>query len=113
MRIVLLCLIILSLSGCGLFSRKEPEKVYITKTEYIEVNIPKSLRGDCKVTPPLKPDSYLELSQIDREEYLSDYIITIFGEFRVCNTTRKEIIELVDRNNKLFKDGRDEREPKD
>lgn len=113
MRVALLGLIILSLSGCGLFSKKEPEKVYVTKTEYVKINIPKDFRNNCKVTPPLKPEAYIELSQIEREEYLTDYIVTIFGEFKICNTTRKKVIELVDKNNELFKDKPDERKPKD
>lgn len=113
MRVALLGLIILSFSGCGLFGKKEPEKVYVTKTEYVKINIPKDFRNNCKVTPPLKPEAYIELSQIEREEYLTDYIVTIFGEFKICNTTRKKVIELVDKNNELFKDKPDERKPKD
>ena len=113
MRVVLIALLTMTLSGCGLFAKKETEKIYITKTEYIRIDVPKDFRKTCSVTPPLKAEDYMVLTTIEREEYLTDYVINLYGNIEVCNSVRSGVIEIIDKNNELFKDRVDERKSKD
>lgn len=57
-RIILLCLV-LTLSGCGLFTKRPapvPEKVYVTVTE------------ECPVPPELERDPHLPIFDLSEED---------------------------------------------
>lgn len=111
MKHVIMMLLAIVLVGCGSMSKKEIEKEYVT--EYVTVTVPKDFRKRCKATKPIEPTEYVSMTPQQREEYLTDYAITLLGDLRDCDKTRSGIIELVDRNNNLYKDNLNERKPKD
>jgi len=111
MKHVIMMLLVMSLVGCGIMSKKETEKEYVT--EYVTVNVPKDFRVRCKATKPISPNEYIVMTLQQREEYLTDYSITLLGDLRDCDKTRSGVIDLVDRNNNLYKDNLNERKPKD
>jgi len=113
MKVLFATLLILILSGCGLFTKKEPEKVYITKTEYVTVTIADSLRAKCKHTKPIPIEEYMSLTPIEREEYLTDYSIELLGNIKDCETQKNKVIQTVDKTNELFKGKPDEHKSKD
>lgn len=113
MKLLLIVLLLLTLSGCGLFSKKEPEKVYVTKVEYVKVNVPSPLRKNCVKTRPMSVNDYMSLTPIEREEYLTDYSIQLLGNLKDCEALHTGTILLIDQTNELYKDKSDERKPKD
>lgn len=60
-RIILIAIVVLVLSGCGVFSQPEPDVRYVTRT--VEVNVP----------IPYVPDVPPEL-QVDFDPYVPEFI---------------------------------------
>lgn len=112
MKKLFIFLLVTIVSGCSVFTKQEPEVKYITKTEYITVSVPNKFRSNCQATRPMEPIQYVSMTRDQREEYLTDYAITLLGELRNCDKTRSGIIDLIDKNNSLQKENLNERKSK-
>jgi hypothetical protein len=88
MKYLTLSLMIVILSGCSLFCPK-PEIIVKEKTTYITV--PASMLLKCKTTKPPELISYLEFSEQDKENTLTDYSISLIKDINKCNIQLEEI----------------------
>ena len=106
MRIFLfLSFIAMSLSGCGLFSKKpEVKEIVITQTQYVHPHIPQVLFKPCIPNKPIPVESYLTLSQQQKEEYLTDYVVRNLAVIKDCNTKLTSIEKLLLEQKKLKED---------
>lgn len=111
MKVLILLTMISVLTGCQLFT-KEPEVKYITKTEYVTIDLNKTLRQSCKTSAPIEVEKYMEFNLEEREAYLTDYSISLIGDVAICNQLRAKVIEVIDSTNELYKEKKDERQPK-
>lgn len=80
---------VLIISGCGTVSR---ERVVI-KTEIKTVTIPATLLTACTVSAPPAKQDYVKLSYPEKEKALSDYILTLLTDLRLCNVKIKNASE--------------------
>lgn len=96
----------MSLSGCGLFSKKPEVKEIITiQTQYVHPHIPQVLFKPCIPNKPIPVESYLAFSQQQKEEYLTDYVIRNLAVIKDCNTKLTSIEKLL-LEQKRLKEGR-------
>lgn len=103
MKLTALLMLMVLLSGCSWFV-KEPEVKYITKTEYVTIELTDTLRATCKTTPPVDIPIYMAYTPEEREAYLVDYSIALMGDNRNCDQLRGKIVEVIDSTNKLYKE---------
>ena len=88
MKYFLSFILVFILSACGHLT---PVETVVTKTEVIHTSIPNSLLKDCSVTKPPSKVSYLAMDYAGKEDALSNYIINLLKDLKLCNTQLSEI----------------------
>lgn len=100
MRLLITLLLAISLSGCGLFTRKVEIRETI-KYEYIKYNVPKLLLENCKATPPVSKIDFISMGTEEREAYLTDYAITLLSDIKLCDNKISGIKDYIDKREKI------------
>lgn len=98
MKAFLLTLLTLVLVGCG--STKVQEVIRV-EYKYIELELPKQLTSECKPPKPMNEVQYLKLTQQERENYLAQYVLVLFGEIKKCDGKITSIKKLVEAQNSI------------
>lgn len=101
---LVLAISISTLTGCSLFTTKEPEKVVVKEIQYVKTEVPESLLTDCVPDKPISKPEYMVLTPVEREQYLTDYSISLLGVINICNGQLKGIRKIVDQVNKPVKE---------
>lgn len=93
MKKLIALVMLLSIPGCTLFSKKEP----VIVKEYVNIgyNIPEFLLKQCSVTNPPKEEDYLKLTLSQRETNLTEYILYLYRDMKNCNNQLDRLSEYV------------------
>lgn len=83
---------ILVLAGCGTLSRQD---VQIQPKEVVRIGVPLELTEPCRPSPPISPENYMRLLPHEREQHLTDYVISLFGTISECNSRLNQIRKLA------------------
>ncbi len=91
----LVSLIVLTLLGCAGPSYKTIE---VSDLEIKYVKVPIELIEPCVPQEPLPKATYMDLTVYRREQYLTEYTVSLLGTVRDCNLKLKKISELNDKH---------------
>lgn len=91
LRFILLSLISLFLTACASTSGT---KLEIQDTQVVYNVIPSEVLIPCTPTPLIQRNVYLKYSPAERERYLSNYIVGLYGTIKVCNDKLGKAREL-------------------
>jgi hypothetical protein len=75
----------------------------VIKSEIKVVKIPESILTPCSVTAPPTKAEYLALTPQKKEQALTDYILDLHRDIRLCNIQVKKIKEFQDNELNTFK----------
>lgn len=89
-KILSLFLLVFALVGCG--TTKPPEQ--IVKVETVYVTVPKHLTKPCLPEPPESEQSYLQKKPHERENFLTQYILSLLTTIKDCNSKLDKIDKL-------------------
>jgi len=87
-------LVFLSTLFLGACASTTIEKEYVTKTNTIKQKIPDDLLTTIEPKPLINKEEYLSLPPYKREEYLTNYILDLISQLKVCNSQILRIKEL-------------------
>lgn len=99
MEIILLTMV-LAIAGCA----SKPQERVVVKVDTKIVKIPESLLTPCEVTAPPEKSSYLALSEKKKEEALTNNILDLHKDLRLCNVQIKKVKEFQDKELKSFEE---------
>lgn len=60
--------------------------------------VPAQLTDPCIVQTPVEKKQFLAMKQYEREQILSDYIVSLYGTVATCNDKLKKIRQLLKEN---------------
>lgn len=107
MKRILLTTIMLAsflfLSGCSMFSKKEPETITVVKVK----NVYKSVDGFTNIynpDKPMNPKDFSLLDPTDREIYLRKYTISLLKTIGKYKVQTKKLIEYNEKNKLIYKE---------
>jgi hypothetical protein len=86
--------------GCA----SKPQERVVIKSEIKVVKIPESILTPCEVTAPPAKAVYLALTPQKKEAALTDYILDLHRDLRLCNIQVKKIKEFQDKELNAFKE---------
>lgn len=101
MKILISLLFIAILTACG--SSPKKDEAYLTRTETIVVKTPDDLLKPCSVTKPIPENDYIQLKPSAKENILSNLIIDLYGDLKVCNDKIKNIREHQIKSSTIIK----------
>lgn len=79
------------LVGC---STTKYNEIKVQDTKVVHQVIPDELLGPCPATVPMTKKEYMELKPHEREEYLTNYTISLYGDIKKCNIKIAKIKKL-------------------
>lgn len=91
LRFILLSLISLFLTACASTSGT---KLEIQDTQVVYNVIPSEILSPCTPPSPIQRNVYLDYSPAERERYLSNYIVELYGTIKICNGKLSKAREL-------------------
>lgn len=91
---LLFCFVIV---GCAV---KEVEYVTKIEYEYVTYDIPKNLTTSCIPTKPIDVDTYLTMSNEEKENYLTNFSIKLMGDVKKCDNKLKSVVRYINEMNK-------------
>lgn len=102
MKIVSIIFLMFFLSACG---SKEIIK-YVDKPVFVKTELRSELYNKCVVSQPPNKEKYINATDRDKEDMLTEYIITLHSDIKKCNNqiaaiekTIKEQNDLIERKN--------------
>lgn len=94
-KCLFMCFSLLFLTACGTTPKYERLEVVNTKTEYVV--IPDNLLELCIPEKPMEPNEYMKLKiGNEREEYLTNYNVSLLTTIKKCNINLKKIKKIND-----------------
>lgn len=94
---LLLCLMILFISGCS-----TTKKDIIYKKDIIVETIPDEFFQECKITAIIKKEDYVGMECPDRISYLTTYVTDLIFDFHECYKTLTVIKTYNEDMKKLY-----------
>lgn len=88
------------LTGCV---TPKKELVYVTEYEYVVYDIPKQLTTPCRPGKPIDIDTYSNLSDEEKQTYLTNYIVTLMGDLKKCDNKVRSIDRYIKDINAISK----------
>lgn len=97
-KIGIIFLGILVASGCA----QQPVVKTVTQIEFKAIDLPEVLLKPCHVTEPPDQAVYLGAPFSDREEHLTNYIVELLGDLKVCNSQISQLKLIRDEQIKAY-----------
>jgi hypothetical protein len=76
-----------------------PQKEIITQTKVEKLTLDDALFTPCVPDKPMDQQSYLALSIPEREQYLTQYILSLYQVIKICNNQLEAIHTLSKQQN--------------
>lgn len=92
LKFLLILVLTFILSACGITPKYN--KVEVESVKIVKQTIPDEFLATCKTEPLISKKDYLDLELHRREQYLTEYIIALFGNISSCNNQISKIREL-------------------
>lgn len=89
-KLLAVFLVLFALVGCG--TTKQVEQVI--KVETVYVTVPKHLTKPCLPERPETEQSYMQMKPHERENFLTQYITSLLGTIKDCNSKLSKIDKL-------------------
>ena len=81
MKKSLFLILLLLLSACSTI----PQKEVVTQTKVEKLTLNDALFTPCIPNKPMDQESYLALSLPEREQYLTQYTLSLYQVIKICN----------------------------
>jgi ABC-type uncharacterized transport system auxiliary subunit len=91
-KVFLTAIFTLLVTGCAVTPKYN--KLDVKETKVVYSHIPADLLKPCPATRPMSKEEYMTLRPHEREQYLTDYTISLFGNIKDCNTQILKIKEI-------------------
>lgn len=93
-KLTLTFLVPFLLIGC---STTKYNEIKVQDTKIVYQSIPEELLSPCQATTPISKHDYMLFKPHEREEYLTNYTISLYGDIKKCNVKLSKIKELNNR----------------
>lgn len=90
-KLTLTFLVSFLLVGC---STTKYNEIKVQETKLVYQSIPEELLSPCQATTPISKHDYMLFKPHEREEYLTNYTISLYGDIRKCNVKLAKIKEF-------------------
>ena len=91
MKKSLFLILLLLLSACSTI----PQKEVVTQTKVEKLTLNDALFTPCVPDKPMDQQSYLALSLPEREQYLTQYTLSLYQVIKICNDQLDAIHKLT------------------
>lgn len=92
-NVLIVMFIALSITACGGNGGVKPPPDQVIKTEFVKEEVPAELTKPCEVDRPIAKEDYLKKSPLEREQYLGDYVLLLYGAIEKCNEKLRGIAD--------------------
>ena len=99
MQKYLLILAVLVLTGCA----SAPKEIVVTEVDTVYSGIPSQLLKKEPVPVPVERTQYLSMDFLQREIYLTDYILENMKALGNCNANMQAVIEYDKAQREIYK----------
>ncbi len=90
---------ILVASGCS----TPPVVKTVTQVEFKAIDLPEVLLKPCHTTAPPEEDTYMKATFGEREEHLTNYIVELLADMKVCNAQIGQLKLIRDEQIKTYR----------
>lgn len=97
MKKSLFLILLLLLSACSTVAQKE----IVTQTKVEKLTLNEALFTPCIPDKPIDQESYLALSLSEREQYLTQYTLSLYQVIKICNDQLNAIHTLTKEYNSV------------
>ena len=97
MKKSLFLILLLLLSACSTI----PQKEVVTQTKVEKLTLNDALFTPCIPNKPMDQESYLALSLPEREQYLTQYTLSLYQVIKICNDQLNAIHTLTKEYNSV------------
>ena len=95
MRQFLVVLLLACSAGCAVTPKQPQDRLSASVVLETPPVVPEELFTPCRPDRPIPKEEYLSLNQMERESYLTIYLVNTLGHLKDCNTQKSTIQSLL------------------